>query len=127
METTSPFKALQDLQEEQREGWVAPTTFESSREAEIAELNQRLIDRQESFTAQIVRIEETWREKLRESQVCCDKQTEMLDFQAKRNASLSGALEDAISLLDRAVMEETPDDYGETYQAVSDVLAGKKP
>lgn len=34
----------------------------------IAELNQRLIDRQESFQAQLIRIEDTWREKLRESQ-----------------------------------------------------------
>ncbi len=37
-------------------------------ERDIAELNQRLIERQESFQAQLVRIEETWREKLRESQ-----------------------------------------------------------
>ncbi len=58
-------------------------------EAEIAELNQRLAEKDARIKA------------------------------------LSGALDDAISLLDRAVMEETPDDYGETYQAVSDVLAGK--
>lgn len=34
----------------------------------VAELNQRLIDRTESHTAQTIRIEDTWREKLRESQ-----------------------------------------------------------
>jgi len=32
----------------------------------IAELNQRLIERQESFQAQLIRIEDTWREKLKE-------------------------------------------------------------
>lgn len=35
-----------------------------AREA-VAELNQRLIERQESYTAQVVRIEGTWRERLR--------------------------------------------------------------
>lgn len=34
----------------------------------VAELNQRPIERQNSFQAQLIRIEETWREKLRESQ-----------------------------------------------------------
>lgn len=34
----------------------------------VAELNQRLIDRTESHTAQTIRIEDTWREKLRGSQ-----------------------------------------------------------
>lgn len=34
----------------------------------VSELNQRLIDRTESHTAQTIRIEDTWREKLRESQ-----------------------------------------------------------
>lgn len=34
----------------------------------IQELTQRLIDRQESYTTQTVRIEDIWREKLRESQ-----------------------------------------------------------
>ncbi len=34
----------------------------------ITELNQRLIDRTESHTAQTIRIEDTWRDKLRESQ-----------------------------------------------------------
>lgn len=38
--------------------------FARQLEREIAELNQRLIDRQESFQAQLVRIENTWREKL---------------------------------------------------------------
>lgn len=33
----------------------------------VAELNQRLIERQESFQAQLIRIEDGWREKLRES------------------------------------------------------------
>lgn len=34
----------------------------------VSELNQCLIDRTESHTAQTIRIEDTWREKLRESQ-----------------------------------------------------------
>lgn len=34
----------------------------------VSELNQRLIDRTDSHTAQTIRIEDTWREKLRESQ-----------------------------------------------------------
>jgi len=32
--------------------------------ADIRELNDRLIERQESFQAQLIRIEDTWREKL---------------------------------------------------------------
>lgn len=70
----SPFTALQALQEEQREGCVpTPKTDEimrgieaivAEKDAAITDLNQRLIDRQESFTAQIVRIEDAWREKL---------------------------------------------------------------
>ena len=37
-------------------------------DAAIAELNQRLIDRQVSFQTQLVKIEGGWREKLKESQ-----------------------------------------------------------
>jgi len=33
-------------------------------EADVAELNQRLIDRRESFQTQVIRIEETWRERM---------------------------------------------------------------
>jgi len=33
----------------------------------IRELNDRLIERQESFQAQLIRIEDTWREKLKEA------------------------------------------------------------
>lgn len=43
---------------------------------DVAELNGRLIERQESFLAQVVRIEETWREKLRE--VGEEKNTKLL-------------------------------------------------
>jgi len=89
MHNVSPFADLLTLQNEMREGFVPPAVVENSRDAEIAELNQRLAEKD-------ARIE-----------------------------ALSGALDDAISLLDRAVMEETPDDYGDTYKAVSDVLAGK--
>jgi len=42
----------------------ALTILNNRHRATAAELNQRLIDRQESFTAQVVRIEDTWREKL---------------------------------------------------------------
>jgi hypothetical protein len=42
--------------------------FARQLEREIAELNQRLIDRQESNQSQLIRIEDGWREKLRESQ-----------------------------------------------------------
>lgn len=90
----SPFTEIQALQETQREGWVpegkrsipTPRTdaavesikanyfrgqivapeFARTLERELAELNQRLIDRQESFQAQLIRIEDGWREKLRE-------------------------------------------------------------
>ena len=52
------FKQVLQAQETQREGWTPDP---------VAELNQRLIDRQESFQMQLVRIEDTWREKLRDS------------------------------------------------------------
>lgn len=42
----------------------ALTILNNRHRATAAELNQRLIDRQESFTAQVVRIEDTWCEKL---------------------------------------------------------------
>ena len=58
MNSPSSFAAIQAIQEEQREGWM------TDHQQQIADLNQRLIERQESFTAQIVRIENTWREKL---------------------------------------------------------------
>jgi hypothetical protein len=47
--------------------WVIITQSEIGefRQA-IADLNQRLIERQESFQAQLIRIEDTWREKLKE-------------------------------------------------------------
>jgi peptidoglycan hydrolase CwlO-like protein len=70
-----PFKAIQDAQETQREGWMAEIKPMSSLDYQqsITELNQRLIDRQESFQAQLVRIEETWREKLVESKAEIDR------------------------------------------------------
>lgn len=46
----------------------------------VAELNQRLIDRQESFQAQLIRIEDTWREKLRESQAQVFALREALEY-----------------------------------------------
>lgn len=92
----SPFNEIQQLQEEQREGWVpehkpavatprtnhegftvrrlgaeiqaVPAQFARQLERELAELNQRLIDRQESNQAQLIRIEAGWREELRGSQ-----------------------------------------------------------
>jgi hypothetical protein len=39
----------------------------------IADLNQRLIERQESFQAQLIRIEEIWRGKLAESRKDADR------------------------------------------------------
>lgn len=39
----------------------------------ITELNQRLQERQESFQAQLIRIEEVWREKLREARQDADQ------------------------------------------------------
>jgi pantothenate kinase len=42
--------------------------WSNKREADIRELNDRLIERQESFQAQLIRIEDTWREKLSASQ-----------------------------------------------------------
>ena len=82
------FEQVLQAQETQREGWMPEikvsmweqrynemiaTCAHTAKErddalAALAELNQRLIDRQESFQAQLVRIEDTWREKLRESQ-----------------------------------------------------------
>lgn len=41
--------------------------WSNQREADIRELNDRLIERQESFQAQLIRIEGTWREKLQEA------------------------------------------------------------
>lgn len=35
----------------------------------LRELNDRLIERQESFQAQLIRIEDTWREKLKQAQL----------------------------------------------------------
>jgi hypothetical protein len=118
METTSPFKAIQDLQDEQREGWMAeksdspetdscyPITAEFARKLErernealqridelecrsihschdqckrpacikrrekdaaIAELNNRLIEQRQSFAVQLIRIEDGWREKLKDA------------------------------------------------------------
>ncbi len=49
------------------------TVLNNRHRAIVAELNQRLIDRQESHLLQTVRIEETWREKLREAQSYADK------------------------------------------------------
>lgn len=165
METTSPFKALQNLQEEQREGWMpasdAPETDAAAHEkptpgfavasydfarklererdsalellreirdnevnpqdeadkflrdgvcselskcrqalsgrtvscsqcneaakkldekdAAIAELNQRLTEQRESFMSQLVRIEDGWREKLREARKDANRLAEALD------------------------------------------------
>lgn len=42
----------------------------------IRELNDRLIERQESFQAQLIRIEGTWREKLKEK----DEEIRLLKF-----------------------------------------------
>lgn len=42
--------------------------WSNKREADIRELNDRLVERQESFQAQLIRIEDTWREKLAEAQ-----------------------------------------------------------
>lgn len=39
----------------------------------IANLNQRLAERQESFQAQLIRIEDVWREKLTESRKDADR------------------------------------------------------
>jgi hypothetical protein len=91
--TPSPFTELQQIQEAQREGCVpehkpavaTPRTDKleydqecnfdvpwedecRKMEVEITELNHRLIDRQKSVQAQLIRIEDGWREKLRESQ-----------------------------------------------------------
>jgi len=95
METTSPFKEIQALQEEQREGWMpaksdTPETdaasmawygekdavsgdFARKLERERNDLTQRLRERQESFQAQLIRIEDGWREKLVESRKDADR------------------------------------------------------
>lgn len=41
--------------------------FARQLERDIRELNDRLIERRESFQAQLIRIENTWREKLKEA------------------------------------------------------------
>jgi hypothetical protein len=65
METTSPFKEIQALQEEQREAtWERKS--DADKDAAIVELIQRLNDQRESFQAQLIRIEDGWREKLRD-------------------------------------------------------------
>jgi hypothetical protein len=58
----------------------------------IAEINQRLIERQESFQAQLIRIEDGWREKLREK-----------DAQI---VALLSALNNLSSRLERAIEEK---------------------
>ena len=58
-------------------------------EADVAELNQRLIERQQSFQTQVIRIEETWREKLRES---VKFSTDMMDVTLKSTGELQQQL-----------------------------------
>lgn len=43
------------------------TTIRNAAVENIRELNSRLIERQESFQTQLIRIEDTWREKLKEA------------------------------------------------------------
>ena len=74
----------------------------------ISDLNQRLIERQESFQAQLIRIEDAWREKLSEAREDAKK--------------LRDALDDAISLIDRCSIDETPGDFHDTHKAINDVL-----
>ena len=64
---------------------------DGAREA-ITELNQRLIERQESFQAQLIRIEDGWRERLREK-----------DAQI---VALLSALNNLSSRLERAIEEK---------------------
>ena len=52
--------------------------WSNQREADIRELNDRLIERQESFQAQLIRIEDTWREKLKKK----DEEIQLLKFKA---------------------------------------------
>jgi len=50
--------------------------WSNKREADIKELNDRLIERQKSFQTQLIRIEDTWREKLRAK----DEEIRLLKF-----------------------------------------------
>lgn len=77
------------------------------KDAAIAELNQRLTEQRESFMSQLVRIENGWREKLRDA--------------VKDATTLHGALDDAISLIDRCSIDETPGDFHETFECIKDI------
>jgi len=82
--------------------------WSNKREADIRELNDRLVERQESFQAQLIRIEDTWRERLKKAEDNTEK--------------LYAALDDAISLIDRCSIDETPGDFHDTYKAVKAAL-----
>lgn len=117
METASPFKEIQDLQDQQREGWMpesdTPETDATRKDVmagrwslvekggflekleklerernearqQVAELTQRLQERQESFQTQLIRIEDTWREKLSKYRVELQETNKLLAWTEKQ-------------------------------------------
>lgn len=62
----------------------------------IANLNQRLVERQESFQAQLIRIEDVWREKLTESRKDADRLynclLEVVDYESGDNCYVKNVL-----------------------------------
>ena len=70
METTIDLTSLSEwnqFAEERKTVLETMTILNNRHRAIVTELNQRLIERQESFQSQLVRIEDGWREKLVEA------------------------------------------------------------
>lgn len=90
------FEQVLQAQETQREGWMP--------EIKQGELVARL------------------------ERICCDQEEEIDRLKKElgeadgKITSLSNALDDAISLIDRCSIDETPGDFSSTYYAINEVL-----
>ena len=72
-EANSANKIIQEREAELVSKYCYQKDLVKEKDAAIANLNQRLVERRESFQAQLIRIEDVWREKLTESRKDADR------------------------------------------------------